>query len=105
MPEPGTMVLVQGSLPEGWVMGGETYLFTDAEIFGFVKQRRLVKKRPAPRHKLTIDFVPDDYVVHVEHGIGKFTGVTTLKAAGSEKEYLVLQYAARRYALCPHRPD
>jgi transcription-repair coupling factor (superfamily II helicase) len=93
-PEPGTTVLVQGSLPEGWVMSGETYLFTDAEIFGFVKQRRLVKKRPAPRQKLTIDFVPDDYVVHVEHGIGKFTGVTMLNAAGSDKEYLVLQYAA-----------
>jgi transcription-repair coupling factor (superfamily II helicase) len=94
MPEPGTIVLVQGSLPEGWVMAGETYLFTDAEIFGFVKQRRLVKKRPAARRKLTIDFVPDDYVVHVEHGIGKFTGVTRMNTAGSEKEYLVLQYAA-----------
>ncbi|OGN99583.1 MAG: hypothetical protein A2Y90_00510, partial [Chloroflexi bacterium RBG_13_52_12] len=94
LPGPGTMVLVQGSLPEGWVMSGDTYLFTDAEIFGFVKQRRLVKKRTAPRQKLSIDFVPDDYVVHVEHGIGRFTGVTMLNAAGSDKEYLVLQYAA-----------
>jgi transcription-repair coupling factor (superfamily II helicase) len=94
LPAPGTLTLVQGSLPDGWVMGAETYLFTDAEIFGFVKQRRLVTKRPAAHRKLAIDFVPDDYVVHVEHGIGKFTGVTTMKAAGSEKEYLVLQYAA-----------
>ena len=94
VPGPGALVLVQGSLPEGWVMGGETYLFTDSEIFGFVKQRRLVKRRPAPRHKLMVDIIPDDYVVHVEHGIGKFTGVTTLKTAGVEKEYLVLQYAA-----------
>ncbi len=94
VPGPGALVLVQGSLPEGWVMGGETYLFTDAEIFGFVKQRRLVKRRPTPRHKLMVDIIPNDYVVHVEHGIGKFTGVTTLKTAGVEKEYLVLQYAA-----------
>jgi transcription-repair coupling factor (superfamily II helicase) len=94
VPEPGTMVLVQGSLPEGWVMSGDTYLFTDAEIFGFVKQRRLVKKRPAARHKLALDFAPDDYVVHVEHGIGRFTGVTMLNTAGSDKEYLVLRYAA-----------
>jgi transcription-repair coupling factor (superfamily II helicase) len=93
-PESGTIVLVQGSLPEGWVMAGETYLFTDAEIFGFVKQRRQVKKRPAARRKLTIDFVPDDYVVHVEHGIGRFTGVTKMNTAGTEKEYLVLRYAA-----------
>ena len=93
-PGRGELALVRGSLPEGWVMGGETYLFTDCEIFGFVKQRRLVKKRPAPRHKLMVDIIPDEYVVHVEHGIGRFTGVTTLKAAGNEKEYLVLKYAA-----------
>jgi transcription-repair coupling factor (superfamily II helicase) len=93
-PGPGALVLVQGSLPEGWVMSGDTHLFTDAEIFGFVKQRRLVKKRSIPRHKLMVDIIPDDYVVHVEHGIGKFTGVTTLRTAGVEKEYLVLHYAA-----------
>ncbi|MFH1646366.1 MAG: transcription-repair coupling factor, partial [Chloroflexota bacterium] len=94
LPERGALVLVHGSLPEGWVMGGDTYLFTDAEIFGFVKQRRLVKRRPAARHKLMVDIIPDDFVVHVEHGIGLFKGVTTLSASGSEKEYLVLQYAA-----------
>ncbi len=93
IPEPGMMALVQGSLPEGWVMADELYLFTDAEIFGFVKHRRPVKKRIATRRKIEMDFVPDDYVVHVEHGIGKFTGTTMLKAAGSDKEYLVLKYA------------
>jgi transcription-repair coupling factor (superfamily II helicase) len=93
LPDPGAMVLVHGSLPEGWGMGADTYLFTDAEIFGFVKQRRLMKKRATSQHKLAIDFVPEDYVVHVEHGIGKFTGVKTMIAAGVEKEYLVLQYA------------
>jgi transcription-repair coupling factor (superfamily II helicase) len=94
VPGPGALVLVPGSLPEGWVMSGETCLFTDAEIFGFVKQRRLIKRHPVPHQKLMIDIIPDDYVVHVEHGIGKFTGVTTLKTAGAEKEYLVLRYAA-----------
>ncbi|HTY81454.1 MAG TPA: transcription-repair coupling factor, partial [Dehalococcoidales bacterium] len=93
-PPPGALALVHGSLPEGFVMGGGTYLFTDAEIFGFVKERRLVKKRPTARHKLTIDFAPDDYVVHVEHGIGRFSGVKKMIAAGAEKEYLVLTYGA-----------
>ncbi len=101
LPDPGTMVLVQGSLPEGWIMGGETYLFTDAEIFGFVKQRRLVKKQPSARHKVSLDFVPDDYVVHIEHGIGKFIGVTKLNTAGSDKEYLMLQYAGNDILYVP----
>jgi len=93
-PPPGSLTLVQGLLAEGWAMNGETYLFTDAEIFGFVKQRRQMKKQPVPRQKLFIDITPGDYVVHVEHGIAKFTEVRTLRRDGNEKEYLVLRYAA-----------
>ena len=85
---------MRGSLPEGWVLGGRTYLFTDFEIFGFVKQRRLAKKRPVAAHELVVDLVPDEYVVHIEHGIGKFVGVVTMKSAGADKEFLVLRYAA-----------
>jgi transcription-repair coupling factor (superfamily II helicase) len=94
LPAPGSLVLVRGSLAEGWVMAGETCLFTDSEIFGFVKQRRVARRHPVPRHKLMAEINPGDYVVHVEHGIGRFSGVTTFNAAGSDKEYLVLQYAA-----------
>jgi len=94
MPAPGSLTLVQGSLVEGWVMNNDTCLLTDAEIFGFIKERRLIKRRPVPHHKLLIDITPGDYVVHVEHGIARFNGVTTLSTNGSQKEYLVLQYAA-----------
>jgi transcription-repair coupling factor (superfamily II helicase) len=94
VPPDGALVLVRGSLPEGWVFAGQTYLFTDAEIFGFVKQRRLVKKRPVAAHELVTDLVPEEYVVHIEHGIGRFDGVVTMKSAGADKEFLVLRYAA-----------
>jgi len=94
IPPPGSLTLVQGLLAEGWVMNGDTYLLTDAEIFGFMKQRRLLKKRPVPHHRLFIDMTPGDYVVHVEHGIARFAGVITMSTEDSEKEYLVLEYAA-----------
>ncbi|MDD5126621.1 MAG: transcription-repair coupling factor [Dehalococcoidales bacterium] len=94
LPAKNSITLFQGSLADGWVMNGDTYLFTDAEIFGFVKQRRLTRRRPVARHKLFVDIAPGDYVVHVEHGIGKFTGVVTMSTSGGGKEYLVLQYAA-----------
>jgi len=93
-PPPSSLTLVQGSLAEGWVINNETHLFTDAEVFGFIKQRRLVKRRPVPHHKFVIEFASGDYVVHVEHGIAKFAGVTKMSTEGSEKEYLVLHYAA-----------
>ncbi len=92
LPPPGSLTLMPGIPGEGWVMK-DTCLITDAEIFGFIKQRRPVKKRPVSRHKLFVDMVPGDYVVHVEHGIGKFTGVIMLAGEKGEKEYLVLEYA------------
>jgi transcription-repair coupling factor (superfamily II helicase) len=94
IPPPGSLTLVQGLLAEGWVMDNHTTLFTDAEVFGFIKQRRLIKRRAVPHHRFVIEFAPGDYVVHVEHGIGRFAGVTRMSTADSEKEYLVLGYGA-----------
>jgi transcription-repair coupling factor (superfamily II helicase) len=94
LPSLSSLALVQGLLGEGWVLNDQTYLFTDTEIFGFTKQRRLLRRRPVPRHKLSIDITPGNYVVHVEHGIGKLNGVITMATRDGEKEYLVLEYAA-----------
>ena len=93
-PPPGSLTLIQGSLAEGWVMNGDTHLFTDREIFGFVKQRRLIKKRPVSHQKLLVELIPGNYVVHIEHGIARFAGVITIPSNNIEKEYLVLKYAA-----------
>jgi len=93
IPPPGSLTLIQGSLAEGWILNNDTHLFTDAEIFGFIKQRRLMKKRPVPRHKLFVDITPGDHAVHIEHGIARFTSVITMRTDNTEKEYLVLQYA------------
>ena len=94
LPVPGSIILIRGSLAAGWSLNDETYVFTDAEIFGFVKQTRQLRKRPVSRHKLYTDFVPGDFVVHIEHGIGKFAGVINMGTNGKQREYLVLKYAA-----------
>ena len=94
VPPPGSLTLVPGLLAQGWVMNGNSHLFTDNEIFGFIKQRRLVKKRPAFHQTTLVDITPGDYVVHVEHGIARFAGVTTISSNGIEREYMLLQYAA-----------
>ena len=91
IPPPDSLTLIQGLLGGGWVMGSDTLLLTDVEIFGFIKQQRLLKKRPVPRHKLFVDIKPGDYVVHVEHGIAEFNGFTVMTTENSEKEFMVLQ--------------
>ncbi|MBN1643565.1 MAG: transcription-repair coupling factor [Dehalococcoidales bacterium] len=92
-PQKGSLTLMQGLLGNGWSIHN-THLFTDTEIFGFTKQQRLQKKRLVARHKLFADIQPGDYVVHIEHGIGKFQGFTTLTNNGLDREFMVLQYAA-----------
>jgi transcription-repair coupling factor (superfamily II helicase) len=100
IPPPGSITLLQSlpgetskSLPsEGWEMN-KLHLVTDAELFGFVKQTRLSKKVPVRRRWLIPQLVPGDYIVHVDHGIGKFKGLTRMSVNGIEQEYLVLEYA------------
>jgi transcription-repair coupling factor (superfamily II helicase) len=91
LPGFGEVSITGGEVSEGWVMNGDTCLFTDSEIFGFIKQRRFVKKRAVAKTKLYEDINPGDFVVHIEHGIAKFTGITRMGAAAIE--YMVLEYA------------
>ncbi|MEW6141561.1 MAG: transcription-repair coupling factor [Chloroflexota bacterium] len=93
VPQPGSLTLLQGSVAEGWVIDGSIRLFSDREIFGFVKQRRQVQKRPVHWQTLLAQFRPGDYIVHVEHGIGRFIGLVKQSQNGTEREYLVIEYS------------
>ncbi len=93
VPPERSLVLVRGSLAEGWFLKNTVAIFTDREIFGVVKQQRFSRKRPIRHHKFTNEFDEGDYVVHVDHGIARFAGIIKRLSNDSEKEYLVLQYA------------
>ena len=93
-PPAASLTLVQGLLSGGWVMDGVTHLFTDEEIFGFIKQQRMLKKRAVVPIKDIVDIKAGDYVVHVEHGIARFAGIVAMSRDGAEREFLLLHYAA-----------
>jgi transcription-repair coupling factor (superfamily II helicase) len=93
MPPPGSVTLLQGSLDGGWAMDDALTLITDAELFGFIKQPRASRKRPYPHRWLLPQLSEGDYVVHVDHGIARFYGLTRMSSDGTEREYLVLEYA------------
>jgi transcription-repair coupling factor (superfamily II helicase) len=94
IPPPGSITVLQGSLDGGWLLDDRLTLITDVELFGFVKQPRPVKKRPIPHQWFLPQLAPGDYVVHVDHGIARFQGLTRMASDGIEREYLVLEYAA-----------
>jgi transcription-repair coupling factor (superfamily II helicase) len=103
-----------GALTRGFLdEAGKLVVVTDAEIFGRYKvQRPRRLKSPhaqATRSALEIDFTDlddGDYVVHVQHGIGRYMGLQTLPRGGGLKplekaevqeggqEYLVIEYAS-----------
>ncbi len=67
-------------------------LITDREIFSL---KREAKQRSVQR--LALEFITSlqvgDYVVHMEHGIGRFEGMTQKTVDGIEREYLEITYA------------
>ena len=99
-PAPGTITVVTApgaGLREGYVLsvdGRRLAVFSDSEIFGVSKQRRTARRTDARRDALLSELSPGDFVVHVEHGIGKFMGTGRTPRDEGEREYLILQYAA-----------
>jgi transcription-repair coupling factor (superfamily II helicase) len=109
-----TITMHLGTLTRGFIFDeAHTVVVTDAEIFGRYKiQRPRRLKSPhaqTSRSLLEIDFSDledGDYVVHLEHGIGRYLGLqrlpTSSGARGREKaalnqgeqECLVIEYAA-----------
>lgn len=98
-PDSGTVTVLNSpsaGLNEGCVLtvgNQKLVILTDREIFGVAKQRRSTKHRTAHRNSFLSEMKQGDYVVHVEHGIGRFIGTGRSPRDDSDKEYLILEYA------------
>lgn len=96
-PQSGNLYLLQGFAEEGWSLkiedSGSLVLFTDREIFGTLKQRRLLKKHRAGLKLFLPSLQPGDYVVHVDHGLARFKRIIRKNIGDVEREYLELEYA------------
>ncbi|MEJ2867423.1 transcription-repair coupling factor [Actinomycetospora sp. OC33-EN08] len=104
-PRPGSIVVTRGRLGDGFVAeASRLVVVTEADLTGARStggdaptKRAAVKRRNAV-DPLTLQ--PGDFVVHAQHGIGKFVEMTqrttgTGKAA-TTREYLVVEYASSK---------
>jgi transcription-repair coupling factor (superfamily II helicase) len=91
----GNVVVTLGQLTSGGELPSSgLVLLTDNEVFGREKRRRRVRG-DEPRGTRIAGFGDlkiGDYVVHDNHGIGRYLGVDTLSIGGVHKDYLVVQY-------------
>jgi len=94
LPDAGTLVLIQGQLMEGWQSHALALsLYTDTEIFGWSKRRNAQRRNPITPASFLAEVNPGDYIVHQEHGIGRFEGLVKMHMTGVEREYLLIHYA------------
>ena len=109
--------LVEGALPRGFCFpAANLVVLSAAELFGRFAPHARRRLRRAERHRVQIDFselTEDDYVVHLEHGVGRYLGVVTIpttdggptamsasrdlrpadRTKNSEQEVLALEFA------------
>ncbi len=103
---------IEASVSEGFtLLDGEQvnlHLLTDSEVFGWerpqprLRQRQIVEAPEA----LYADLLEGDYVVHIDHGIGRYVGLVQRKLEGHEREFLAVEYEGGDMLYVPvHQAD
>jgi transcription-repair coupling factor (superfamily II helicase) len=91
------VALVERSLNGGFAGGPEGLVFiTDRELFGSVRVRRPKALRRVTPADLLERLQPGDPVVHIDHGIARYAGLTRRSAGGDgteERDFLELHFA------------
>jgi transcription-repair coupling factor (superfamily II helicase) len=108
-PEAGVPYVSTGELRQGFSLPSvKLALLTEADLAARGASRpgsRDERRMPSTRRRGGVDplqLKPGDYVVHEQHGVGRFIEMTSRTAAGATREYLVLEYAPARRG---HPPD
>ncbi|PWM64118.1 MAG: transcription-repair coupling factor [Eubacteriales Family XIII. Incertae Sedis bacterium] len=101
----GKIKLVRGELTSGIEFPEHKVCYVrDEDIFGGQKKKKTRKNESSSvGQKLThfSDLKNGDYVVHENHGIGKFIGIEQLDVQGVKKDYLKIKYAGQDMLYVP----
>ncbi len=87
--------LIRGSLSAGFESRASgLVVLTEEEVTG-ARRRRVQREAPRLENLLTSlqDLAPGDYVVHAQHGIGKFRKLEHLVVGGQPGDFLLIEYA------------
>ena len=70
-------------------------VLAEEDVFGERRHRRRSRPRPVADYLTGLSqLASGDYVVHTDHGIGQYHGLHHLGVAGTEGDYLHLEYAS-----------
>lgn len=93
----------EGFMPNGFYFTADLIAYiSDNDIFKTSKKRRRKKKSSGGKQiKAFTDLKKGDYVVHENHGIGRFVGIEPLVVEGIRKDYMTIQYAGKDVLYVP----
>ncbi len=84
----------EGGLRHGFMLeAAQLVVLVDHDIFGRKRRRRqfMKFKNAVPLHDIDALKI-GDFVVHVEHGIGRYCGLTKIAVGGVQREVLQIEY-------------
>ena len=108
-PEPGVPYVATGLLEHGFTWPSvKLAVLTENDLAGQPGSRSSTKdmRRMPSRRRGGVDplqLTPGDYVVHEQHGVGRYVEMTSRTAAGATREYLVIEYAPGKRGQPPDR--
>jgi transcription-repair coupling factor (superfamily II helicase) len=106
VPEPGVPCVTTGLIPHGFTWESvRLAVLTEADLVGQHAGPREARRMPS-RRRGGIDplqLTPGDYVVHEQHGVGRYQEMTSRSIQGAVREYLVIEYAPGKRGQPPDR--
>ncbi len=86
--------IILGHLSEGFRIPEERLVVvTEADVFGETRRRAARRVSVSQLLQSLSEIKPEDYIVHLDHGVGLYRGLRHLQVAGTEGDYLHLEYA------------
>jgi transcription-repair coupling factor (superfamily II helicase) len=102
----GVVHVLQGCLDHGLTLEEPALVvLTGEDIAGQKASTRDMRRMPARRKKQIdpLELRAGDYVVHEQHGVGRFLEMRQREVQGAVREYLVLEYGASKRGQPPDR--
>ncbi|TDE02014.1 transcription-repair coupling factor [Jiangella asiatica] len=95
-PDAGVVQVTTGALAHGFVAGAPRLaVLTEDDLTGQRVSTRGTVRMPSRRRNQVdpLQLKPGDYVVHDQHGVGRYVEMTSRTVQGATREYLVVEYA------------
>ncbi len=95
-PEPGIATVVTATVEHGIISPSlRLVLLTETDLVGQRSSTKDMRRMPSRRRNAVdlLSLATGDYVVHEQHGVGRYVEMVQRTVSGATREYLVVEYA------------